>query len=198
MSMSYQDLKELFLKDENAFKKKARDNGITETISALAHAEYDNGWPLGMLKTIQPQLAAGLKAWTAGESEAIRRDQELNKIKARTASFYLEKTFELLPIWHQTVTHASKKSDWLTRLPVGSTFELKSFMGCCTEGYSYAYASPPNATLSFSHLTTARLIGALSSENMEREAILPKGARFLVKSVNQSSKIIHLVQIDAA
>ena len=194
MAPTYKRLKKLFRRDKAEFVSLIEEVGREEMIAVLASAEFDGEWPLGLLKAFDPQLARGLTCWTAGGYEEIRKAQETGKIKAGTAAFDLAESFHRLPIWHGPITHASKDKSWFTRLPAGETLVLKSFMGCCAKGHSFGYATTPAATLSFTKLKSARLVGALSKENMEREVLLPDGARFSVVSVDLSSRFIHLVQ----
>jgi hypothetical protein len=160
-------------------------------ISKIAKANNDNGWPLGMLEALHPKLGKALCFWSAGGYEEIRQAQESGAVKPISYAAHMEAYFPLLPRWRNTARHFSKDPKWLD-LATGELLELKSFMSCCSPGFIYAYANPPRATLNFAKLKSARLLGALSKENLEGEVLLPRGAVFRVVSVNIVSRIVLL------
>jgi hypothetical protein len=195
MAHTYQALKSQFMSDRDLFRARARVDNSTflATISTLAHAENDNGWPLAMLEAIEPRLSRGLHAWTAKDFGAIRKAQEQGALHVGTIAQDLADTIELLPKWNDSATHVSKDSTWFERLSAGY-LELRSFMGCCAPGYNFAYVSHPRARLAFTGLKSARLIGALTRENLEREVVLLPGSRFRVSTVDMRTATIHLVE----
>lgn len=168
---------------------------MKKVITTIAKAKNDNGWPLGMLGALQPQLAKALEYWSAGGYESIRREQESDAVSPGNHASHLEAYFSLLPLWKGEAQHFSKDRGWFNRLACG-TLELKSYMGCCSPGHSFAYADPPSAVLKFTKLKTARLVGALTTENLEGEILLPKRAIFHVVSVDKSSKTICLEEME--
>ncbi len=194
---AYAQLKACFMQSQEEFHKTFTKNEslMKLVIATIAKAKNDNGWPLEMLAALQPKLAKALESWSAGGYEDIRRVQEDNAGGAGIHACYLETYFSLLPEWKGEAQHFSKDRGWYKRLACG-TLELKSYMGCCSPGHSFAYADPPSAVLKFIKLKTARLVGALTTENLEGEILLPKGAIFRVVSVDKSSKTIYLEEME--
>jgi len=192
-SLTYAEIKACFEMSEDAFRKRfAGDKCLMESVIAtIANSPNDNGWPLAMLGALKPQFASALKHWSAGGYEEIRHAQESDNVMVGTSAHNMETHFPLLPHWRGEATHVSNDSGWFSRLECG-TLELRSFMGCCAPGYTFAYVSEPTAVLKFSSLQTARLIGALTTENLEHEVLLPKGATFRVVSVHKEIKTICL------
>lgn len=190
-SQTYDELKACFEKSEQAFRNRfANDIRLMKSVIAtIAKSQNNNGWPLAMLGALQPQLASALEHWSAGGYEDIRCAQESGDVKIGTHAHNMEIHFSLLPLWHGEAIHVSKDPEWFSRLECG-TLELKSFMGCCAPGHTFAYVSAPAAILKFSSLKTARLVGALTTENLEGEVLLPKGAMFRVVSVHKASNTI--------
>lgn len=193
MPISYEELKTRFQRSKEAFKSEFTSNRrlIKSVIRTIAKSPNDGDFPLGMLEVLEPQLARALASWTSGGYEDIRRAQETDMVKAGTLAHHLETLFPLLPLWHGEANHYSKDASWFNQLE-GERLELKSFMGCCAPGYTFAYAIRPAAILKFTSLRTARLVGALTKENCEGEVLLPKGAVFRVVSLSEKRKTICL------
>lgn len=192
--LTYKKLKKCFEKSERVFRERfTKDANIMRlVIETIAKEKNDNGWPLGMLNVLVPELAEALKSWTAGGYEGIRREQEISRIKPGSNAHRLETYFPLLPKWDNEAYHFSKDNTWFCRFKQVPRLELKSFMGCCSPGHSFAYVSNPAVVLKFSALKTARLVGALTTENCEGEVLLPRGATFRVASIEQFSNTIFL------
>ena len=174
---------------EALFSEQAR----AEVIKTLALAESDGGWPLAMLDAIEPRLSRGLMGWTAKDYGAIRRAQEMGDLAACPLASELAQTVSLLPRWEGDATFFSKNATWIERLATGF-LELRSFMGCCAPGYTFAYVSCPRATLQFANLKSARLIGGLTRENLEREVLLLPGTRFHVVDIDKLTNTVHLAE----
>lgn len=194
-SLTYSELKNFYINSENEFSKRfASENCLMKSvIETIATSPNDNGWPLAMLTALQPSFANALRYWSAQGYKEIRYAQESESVVVGSPAYHMEANFSLLPLWNAQATHVSKDPNWFSRLQCG-TFELRSFMGCCAPGYTFAYASSPVATLKFSSLKTARLVGALSAENLEGEVLLPKGAVFRVTSMDRATKTIYLTE----
>lgn len=169
---------------------------MKSVIATIARANNDHPWPLAMLRALQPKLADALTHWSAGGFEDIRIAQESDTVALDSHAGYLERYFSLLPKWHKNVQHVSKDPEWLSRV-AGGTLVLKSFMSCSASGYNIASISPPCTILKFTNLTSARLVGALSTEILEGEVLLPREAVFSVVSKNYSSKIIVLAEVSS-
>lgn len=195
MDLTYQNLKAQFDFDQESFRVKytETEEARKRVISVLAHAGNDNGWPLAMLAVLEPRLSRGLAAWTAGGYEDIRKAQESGSAVDGSSADCLNQTISLLPYWSGSATHVSKDARWFDRVSNG-LLELKSMMGCCAPGFTFAYVSCPRAILSFTQLKSARLIGALTTENCEREVVLLPGTRLRVVSVERSMNKIHLIE----
>lgn len=191
--LTYNALKREFQNSKISFKHSyGCDDSIGKAvISVLAHAKYDNGWPLEMLHELSPNLADALKDWSANGYEKIRTAQEADNTASLNHAIFLESEFFLLPIWHGTVRHYSKDLSWYNRLKAGQ-LQLQSFMGCCSNGHTFAYALNYAVILEFTNLKSARLVGALTTENCEGEVLLPKGSIFRVVSVDHNSSTIYL------
>lgn len=196
--LSYDQLKSRFIQSERTFRNAfTKDEYLMKSVIAIiANTKNDNGWPLAMLDSLQPQLAEALRHWSAGGYEDIRRAQETDTVRFGTHANNLETHFSLLPPWHGDAQHFSKDPGWFDKVACG-TLELKSFMGCCSPGHIFAYATRPAAVLRFTALKTARLVGALTTENMEGEVLLPKGAIFRVVSEDKFTNIISLEEMGA-
>lgn len=194
---TYTQLKACFTKSPEEFHKAFTNNEslMKSAIATIANAKNDNGWPLGMLDVFQPQLASALTYWSAGGYEDIRHAQENNAVGIGTHACHLETYFSLLPRWGGVAQHISNDYGWFNRLACG-TLKLKSFMSCSSPGHSIATVDKPEAVLKFTMLKTARLVGALTTEVLEGEILLPKGAIFRVVSVDKSSKTICLEEME--
>lgn len=192
-SLTYAEIKACFKDSEADFRKRfTSDKGLMESvISIIANSPNDNGWPLAMLGTLQPKLANALKDWSAGGYEEIRHAQESDNVIVGTTAHDMETHFSLLPLWYGEATHVSKDPRWFNRLECG-TLELTSFMSCCAPGYTFAYVSKPATVLKFLSLKTARLVGALTTENLEHEVLIPKGTTFRVVSAHKATNTICL------
>lgn len=160
-------------------------------INSLALAENDNGWPLGMLAIIRPRLAGALTSWSAGGYDEIRRAQEAGSPHVHAAAINDE--FHFLPKWSDRVTHVSKDDAWFSVFADGS-YQLRSFLSCCGSDGSFAYVSHPAVTLVIDHPKTARLLGALTTENFEQEVIFPNNTSFRLKRMDIASRRIHLIE----
>ncbi len=176
---TYRALKREFQQDKRAFTSKySDDSALLAAIRVLAGGRNDNGWPLGMLSVLAPDLAMALDQWTAGGYEEIRNAQEEGRVKAGSPADQLIKNFSKLPLWGGRATHVSKSPELFDRIRNEGKITLSSFMGCCAPPHTFAYVSKPSATLRFTKLSSARLVGALTHENLEREVLLPPGASF--------------------
>jgi hypothetical protein len=192
-SPTYDELKKLFKESEQNFLRRFGGNRdvVKLVVSIIAMSPNDNGWPLAMVRVLEPKLANALGHWTAGGYEDIRRSQEQSTVAPDSHAYNLEQYFSLLPLWPGDAQHVSKDRKWFERLECGE-FEAKSFMGCCSPTHTFAYVSVPAVTLKFSLLKTARFVGALTTENFEGEILIPKGARFEVTALDKSKRIIYL------
>ena len=91
------------------------------------------------------------------------------------------------------VTHVSKDDAWFSIFAAGS-YQLRSFLSCCGSDGSFAYVSHPAVTLVIDRPKTARLLGALTTENFEQEVIFSNNTIFRSKRVDISNRTIHLVE----
>jgi hypothetical protein len=179
--MRYELLKREFQRDAMAFARTYSGEDLRlQAIATLARAKNDNGWPLGILEVLLPELAGALADWTAGGYESIRRAQEAGRVATGSAADLLQKNFAALPRWRGTAVHLSKSLDFFDQLRNERELTLRSFMCCSAPPYKTVIDGPDVVTLRFTKLLTARLVGALSTENLEREVLLPTGARFAV------------------
>lgn len=180
MVEEYAKAKSLYTRSKAEFRKTyAAPQAKATLIALMAHQEYDNGWPLALLRELEPTFADALERWSGSSYEEIRRRIERGEAALDVYAKAMVDKFDLLPLWSGPVTHVSKDSGWLTRLQKGN-FRLPSFMSCCAEGYTHAYVHEPSAVLRFTALRTARLLGALTTESLEKEVLLPPGALFRV------------------
>lgn len=195
---SYQTLKREYQKDKVAFTLNySLGNARLQAIRVLAHTKHDNGWPLGMLHVLAPELAPALEEWTAGGYEAIRLAQDEDRVRPGSPADMLLKHFPDLPLWRGTATHVSKSADLFDRIRNERGLTLTSFMGCCAPLHTFAHVSNPKATLRFTKLRTARLVGGLSTEGLEREVLLPAGARFILTKWNMAGRVLTLHETSA-
>lgn len=194
---TYEQLKACFTQSSKEFHRAftKNENLMKSAIATIANAKNDNGWPLAMLNALQPQLAKALGHWSAGGYDDIRREQEAGTVISGTHASHLETYFSLLPRWNGEAQHFSKDHGWFNQLACG-TLKLKSFMACCSPGHSFAYANPPAVILKFTLLKSARLVGALTTENLEGEVLLPKEAIFRVISVDKVSQAVCLKEME--
>jgi hypothetical protein len=189
--MRYELLKREFQKDDKAFAQNySREASRHQAIATLARAKNDNGWPLGMLKVLVPELASALENWTAGGYELIRRAQEAGHVASGSAADLLQKHFAALPRYRGRAVHLSTSLDFFDQLRNTRELTLHSFMSCSAPPYKTAIHGLDVSTLRFTKLLTARLVGALSTENLEREVLLPPGARFAVVRADTSRVLI--------
>ncbi len=190
---NYAKLKATFTRSEDEFYEKfTKDILIARSVIAtIANAKNDGLWPLAMLRAFQPQLSNALLHWTAGESENIRKEQESRMVKVGSHAHHMEQYFSLLPVWHNEAFHFSKDPAWFKKLECGS-LELKSFMGCSSPGHTFSYTLPHAVVLRFSSLKTARLVGALTTDHLEGEILLPRRATYRVVNIHKRSKTIYL------
>lgn len=195
--MRYEILKREFQADADAFREKYGGGEIRlRVIATLAFASNDGGWPLGMLEVIAPGLARSLQHWTAGGYASIRRAQELGHVVQGSPADILQTSIEDLPAWRGRAVHLSKSLDLFDRVRNDRELKLRSFMSCSAPPFTTAYvAGREVVTLKFTKLRTARLIGALSTENLEREVLLPPRARFaLARAEAGRVLILHEMQ----
>lgn len=197
MMATYAQLKREFKESAETFRQTYQNEPeLSAAIAVLARHKNDDGWPLGMLAALKPELARALEHWSAGDYEDIRHAQEHDAVEPGSDAHNLEANFDLLPLWRGRAIHVSKDPLWFHRLR-GGRLVLKSFMGCCAPGHTFAYVSNPAATLLFSRLITARLVGALTTETLEREILLPPAATFRVHAIDAVAKTIKLTEIAA-
>lgn len=191
--MNYQELKSLFQASRTAFAKLAQSNDRAQktVIKVLAESENDNGWPLAMLHAIKPDLAEALRQWSAGMYEDVRLAQE--RSLSNEVADVMEAELHNLPRYRDCVTHVSKDSAWFERFQ-GGRLELRSFLSTSGIGGSFAYAAKPAVTLRIERPRRARLIGALTTENFEREVLFPKGTCLRLVRMDRVRKVIDLVE----
>lgn len=183
------------MRPEQFASRHSSDESRREVIRVLAFAQNDNGWPLGILQAIAPDLAHALTQWTGKYCGDIRREQESGSVVPGSAADILQRNFADLPLWEDQATHVSKSSAHFDQHQLGDELRLRSFMGCCAPGFTFAYVAQPRSTLKFAELKSARLIGALTTENFEREVVLPPGAKFQVIARDIVSRTITLREI---
>lgn len=190
---TYKALKREFQQNESAFARKYSDHAArADAIRLIARAKNDNCWPLGMLRVLAPELAFALKHWTASGYETIRNAQEGGRVVAGSPADKLLKNFPELPLWRGRATHVSKSPELFDRIRNDRKLTLGTFMGCCAPSHTFAYVSRPSAMLRFTKLRSARLVGALSEENLEREVLLPPGANFALVDWDMGKRILTL------
>ena len=161
---TYKALKREFQQNESAFARKYSDHAArVDAIRLIARAKNDNGWPLGMLRVLVPELAFALKHWTAGGYETIRNAQEGGCVIAGSPADKLLKNFPELPLWRGRATHVSKSPELFDMIRNERKLTLGSFMGCCAPLHTFAYVSRPNATLRFTKLATGYLVAVIES-----------------------------------
>jgi hypothetical protein len=191
----YTQLKREYQKSQELFRQSYQNEPeLSAAIAVLARHKNDDGWPLGMLTALKPELARALEHWSAEGYEDIRHAQENEAVVLGSDAHNLQANFHLLPLWRGRAIHVSKDPLWFHRLR-DERLTLKSFMSCCAPGHTFAYVSNPAATLVFTRVITGRLVGALTTENLEREILLPRGALFRVRALDLSTRTIKLTEI---
>jgi hypothetical protein len=190
--MRYELLKREFRASAEAFAKKYSSRSLRlQVIATLARAKNDGGWPLEILEVLMPELARGLRSWTGRGYQSIRGAQELGYFAPGSATDLLQRNLSELPLWRGKAAHLSKSLGFFDRVRNDRTLALRSFMSCSAPPYTTAYVDGPDViTLRFTKLLTARLVGALSTENLEREVLLPAGSRFSVVRADKGRVLI--------
>lgn len=172
-----------------------------DLIRVLAEAESEDNWPLGYLKEINPELACALEAWTADQSLEMSYIQQHGSLSSKLLKSRvkyseedlvshvnnLERHFCELPLFPGCFTR-DDDDDELDLLKEGCEYEAPCFKAGFTLGGDSSSRKDSKFLLHFEKSRSARLVGALSLLPIEREVLIPKGARYLVTRVINTGK----------
>ena len=135
---------------------------------------------MGLLECVRPRLHEFIRRWTGSEFSDIRAVQEGRLVCAELYKLIegFMQDVHFLPAYAGRFCHYSKDFSWARRYNVGDILELKSFMGCASEGSDFVHASDPK--IFFTPSSQVCYLGSLTTTPPEREVLILPGSTFKI------------------